>query len=127
MWNAFTHFLTFLFLIITTIPGGSEMLEQVVEQVGHGHPVHSVPEEVDPFCAEQGSTPCSGSTCECHMGASMVLMVLPAASSTHGHWSSIFLNNEHLKTSTGQRNPAPDSRPHSLANAPPVPPPNATV
>lgn len=125
MLRSIAQILLLLFAVLATTPGASELVENVVERLQHGHPAHSVPGEEDPFCADEGSAPCKGPSCECHVGAGIFLVELGAESGIRVEWTSLAMAGALRPKASGEpRVRWSDVCPNARSNAPPTPPPN---
>ena len=130
MLRRLSRFCLLLLAVLSAALGTGELIEQAVELAGHGHPAHSVPDEVDPFCSEQGEAPCEGATCVCHSTTSAVsLGMVQTVTLFESGWEIRLDDDASLIASGGlARRPfASVDAPRNRANAPPTPPPNATV
>ena len=130
MLRRLSRYCLLLVAILGALLGEGELMEQVVELAGHGHPPHSVPDKVDPFCNEQGETPCEGPSCVCHSTTSAVsLCLVETVALFESGWEIRLHDDASLIASGGlARRPfASVDAPRDRANAPPTPPPNATV
>ncbi|HND34655.1 MAG TPA: hypothetical protein PLA94_31845 [Myxococcota bacterium] len=115
--------LLLLLAVLGMMPGVEELVEELAEQIAHGHPAHSSPHEPDLFCAEQDCGPCSGPACACHAVPSAV------AENTKVDWLSpswlTFIEASANSQPPRPRHPdRPALRFDFPAPGPPTPPPN---
>ena len=130
MLRRLSRYCLLLVAVLSAFLGAGELMEQFVELAVHGHLPHSVPDEVDPFCNEQGEAPCEGPSCVCHSTTSAVSLCLVVTVALHESAWEVSLSDDASSLAAGglSRRPlASDDVPRDRANAPPTPPPNATV
>lgn len=114
--------------MVGIVPGAEEILEQVAELAQHGHPAHSVPEDLN-HSVEHGCTPVQHA-CPCHESAPTTGTTASVTLTATAEWLTLMIEGPAELRSPDElrrRMNRADLDPSSRATAPPTPPPNAQV